>query len=363
MEHTIVYKEEGRYAGWPANYGIWSWGDEIVVGFTSGYHKLDAHFHARDTTRPFRTMQARSRDGGKTWGFKELPARIPGGLALSADEHVQSQYKLAGALEREDLSAKPIRSLSFMHPDFAMMCARTSLSAGARSMFYTSINRCQSWEGPYLIPDFGLNGVAARTDYQLLGPDDCLLFLTAAKENGEEGRVFCARTIDGGATFQFVSWIGEHPDRGFHIMPASVRLPSTRLLCALRCRDDLHNTESSNWIDLYASDDSGLTWRMFNRPVPVTGKGGNPPTLTRLKDGRLVLVYGYRNAPYGIRAKISTDEGATWGEEIILREDAGSFDIGYPRTTLSADGTLVTVYYYNDEKGGACYIAATRWKP
>ncbi len=39
MQHATIYREEGRYAGWPANYGIWSWGDEIVVGFTVGYHK------------------------------------------------------------------------------------------------------------------------------------------------------------------------------------------------------------------------------------------------------------------------------------------------------------------------------------
>ena len=41
MEHIEIYREKGRYAGWPANYGIWSWGDEIVVGFTLGYINPD----------------------------------------------------------------------------------------------------------------------------------------------------------------------------------------------------------------------------------------------------------------------------------------------------------------------------------
>ena len=44
MKHVIVYKEVGRYAGWPANYGIWSWGDEIVTGFTLGFHNNEADF-------------------------------------------------------------------------------------------------------------------------------------------------------------------------------------------------------------------------------------------------------------------------------------------------------------------------------
>ena len=35
VEHVVVYQEEGRFGGWPANHGAWSWDDEIVVGFGS----------------------------------------------------------------------------------------------------------------------------------------------------------------------------------------------------------------------------------------------------------------------------------------------------------------------------------------
>lgn len=53
IKHTTVYRAPGRYAGWPANYGIWSWEDEIVTGFTLGYHNDKGGFHARDTGQPF----------------------------------------------------------------------------------------------------------------------------------------------------------------------------------------------------------------------------------------------------------------------------------------------------------------------
>ena len=65
MHHVTVYRATGRYAGWPANYGIWSWGDEIVTGFTLGYHDNGGGFHARDTGRPFVAMQVRSRVVGQ----------------------------------------------------------------------------------------------------------------------------------------------------------------------------------------------------------------------------------------------------------------------------------------------------------
>ena len=80
------------------------------------------------------------------------------------------------------------------------MCGRTGLKAGARSWFYTSTDRCRSWQGPFSLPMFGFTGIAARTDYLVSGPSTCTLFLTAAKANGEEGRIFCARTTDGGRT-------------------------------------------------------------------------------------------------------------------------------------------------------------------
>lgn len=97
--------------------------------------------------------------------------------------------------------------------------------------------------------------------------------------------------------------------------------------------------------------------------MPDSGNGGNPPTLTRLADGRLCITYGSRNAPYGIRARLSSDNGLTWGADIVLREDAGSHDIGCTRTVQRPDGKLATAYSYNDAMGGSCYFAATNWTP
>jgi hypothetical protein len=64
-----------------------------------------------------------------------------------------------------------------------------------------------------------------------------------------------------------------------------------------------------------------------------------------------------------MRARISEDEGRTWGEEIILRDDAGCWDLGYPRAVQRKDGKIVSMYYYNDHLHGERYIAATIWDP
>src|SRR5262249_18506879 len=49
--HVVVYSEPGRFAGWPANHGIWSWGEEILVGCSRGYYQDRGRFHHIDHDR------------------------------------------------------------------------------------------------------------------------------------------------------------------------------------------------------------------------------------------------------------------------------------------------------------------------
>ena len=119
--------------------------------------------------------------------------------------------------------------------------------------------------------------------------------------------------------------------------------------------------EKSWWLEAFVSPDDGRSWYTLDQPR--INNAGNPATLTRLEDGRIVMVYGWRRAPYGIRVRISSDEGQTWSEETILRSDGQSWDLGYPRTVQRADGKIVTAYYFNDHRAKERYIAATLWDP
>jgi hypothetical protein len=81
-----------------------------------------------------------------------------------------------------------------------------------------------------------------------------------------------------------------------------------------------------------------------------TGRGGSPPALLKLSDGRLALGYIYRSR-YGSRVNVrfSSDNGKTWGCEIVLRcMDGSNTDVGYPRLIQRPDGNLVMIYYWNN---------------
>ena len=138
MQQVTIFLKEGRYGGWPANYGIWSWGDEIVVGFTLGYLKVGAGFHARDTGRPFMPMQARSLDGGQTWAVRATPCRTPGDRGLSADEHMSLGLGAQQALDAgmKNAPGDCPGQIDLLHPDFALMCGRSGLHAKATSWYH-----------------------------------------------------------------------------------------------------------------------------------------------------------------------------------------------------------------------------------
>ncbi len=342
LNHVIVYRETGRFAGWPANHGAWSWGDEILVGFEVGYfHRISKDEHAIDYDRPAEHVLARSRDGGQTWQIEK-----PEGLRPPPGEFVAG---VPTGTNGKPLSECP-GGVDFSNPDFILTARMTSVDAG-QSRFYVSTDRGHHWDGPFKLPDFGQTGIAARTDYLINGKHDLTLLLTAAKKNRLEGRVICVRTRDGAKTWEFESFVCPEPKgkKDYAIMPSSVRLEDGTILTAIR-----YNHRN----DLYLSADDGKSWQFLSRPVP---KVENPPSLTHLKDGRLVITYGHRFKPFGIRARLSGDAGKTWSKEIVLRDDGGCWDLGYPRTVQRPDGKLVTIYYYNENENRERFIGATIW--
>ena len=295
-------------------------------------------------------MLARSRDGGETWSIEDPGAK---GYLLT-DGAVLHGTPRPGIVVPELMESDG--GINFAHPDFALTLRTNSVDAGIGRFFYT-YDRGSTWKGPYRLPNFGAPGIAPRTDYIVNGESDCMIFLTAAKSDSEQGRPLCARTTDGGKTWNRVSWIGPEPG-GFSIMPASVRLSATEILVATRRREG-----PRRWIQAYLSQDNGVSWNDLSEPVRDAGIG-NPPAMIRLSDGRICLLYGYRGKPYSIRATLSGDGGRTWGEEILLRADGSSRDIGYVRAVQRPDGRVVGVYYFSDDvTGPECYIAATIWDP
>jgi hypothetical protein len=356
VQHVTVFYEEGKYGGWPANWGIWSWNNEILVGFTNADHKGEVSGHTYDVKTGLAKF-ARSLDGGKTWSIED---GYEVGITESTWEHnIGDKSQPAKALNT---------SIDFTHPDLALTLRARTLLDGTSS-FYYSYDRGRNWEGAYKLlvdfPDREPAGIVTRTDYIIEGQHELTAFLTVGFREGDKNwrEVAAVRTTDGGKTWKHLSWIG--PKGVNSIMPSSVRLDASRIITTIR------RTSPPEMVS-FLTEDNGLSWTQLNDPVQVDANG-HPPALLKLNDGRLCLVYLLRNAEtvpegIGVYVTFSNDNGQTWDAPVQLRGDDGAnWDIGYPGAVQLSNGNVVAVYYYNnanDENSPPWrYIAATIFNP
>jgi Neuraminidase (sialidase) len=130
-----------------------------------------------------------------------------------------------------------------------------------------------------------------------------------------------------------------------------VALRDGRVLAAMR-------SEKGASLSIIESADKGRTW---TAPQQITKDSEHPADLIQLADGRVLLVFGERNAPRGVHAMISAD-GRTWdnAKSIVLADDAPNTDCGYPSSVEVANGRVATLYYQLDDKTKAPESSSSR---
>ena len=147
------------------------------------------------------------------------------------------------------------------------------------------------------------------------------------------------------------------------VMATTVQLTNGKLV--LTYRNIFRGADREATIEAYVSEDRGVTWRHLST-IKTMKRSSNPPATVQLKDGRLVCIYGDRYVKE-IRGRYSTDDGETWGEEFVIRDDFAALDddpdLGYTRLVQRTDGKLVAMYYWATEDHPQQHIAASIWTP
>jgi len=87
---------------------------------------------------------------------------------------------------------------------------------------------------------------------------------------------------------------------------------------------------------------------------------GLPFHALKLPDNRVLLTYGYRQKPFGIRGRILNPECTDFAtaSEFIIRDDGGSGDLGYCWSSKLDKSRVLVVYYFNNDNN-LRYIAGT----
>ena len=289
---------------------------ELVVAYSGG---RDAH------VCPFgRVELMRSRDGGRTWSWPEVLLDSPiddrdsgvfetpsGSLLVTtftslAYETVLKEASGWTADKLERWQAANLRTTPEQR------------SALLDTWMLRSTDGGMTWSAPYRVPVNSPHGPTALAGGRLL---------YAGKQLWQPGqKVGVCESSDDGKTWRWLSDIPARPgDTRCSITNCT---PCRRRMAASSCTSAITIPRTRARPCRRESADGGRTW---TTPHAI-GVWGLPSHLLRLRDGRLLMSYGYRRAPFGNQARISSDHGGTWSEPIVISDDGAGGDLGYPST-------------------------------
>jgi hypothetical protein len=283
----------------------------------------------------------RSLDEGKTWSHPQVVWDTP------IDD------RDAGILEtpRGALLVSTFTSLVYeKQPKYREI--RQAIEAAQRqslldSWMLRSTDGGLTWSAAYRVPVNSPHGPIALSDGRLAYPGKVLY--------GKSGEIGVCFSVDDGLTWKDFAPIptraGDQHEN-YHELHG-VEVKPGHLLVHIRN----HNATNAQETLQSESLDGGETW---TAPRPI-GVWGLPSHLLRLRDGRLLMSYGYRRAPRGNHARVSNDQGRTWSEPKVLSDD-GSGDLGYPSTVELADGSLFALWYEVPKPGEAAALRTARFR-
>jgi hypothetical protein len=254
---------------------------------------------------------------------------------------------------------------AFVRPEGLQNLKSPFLTADDRAIFLggyllRSSDNGKTWKGPiyppHLSTEIYINAMGSPLPaynrgalvedrngriYWVVAVNDCnaprktSTHLLVSEDNGKSWHYSCPVATDKNATFS----------------ETSLYITSKGDLIAFMRTADLDDEAC-----IARSTDGGKSFQ----PWEKMGFQGHPLQALRLSDNKVLLVYGYRHEPYGIRARILNPECTDFRTtpEIILREDGGNADIGYPWSVQLDKNRILIVYYFNKD-GGTRHIAGT----
>jgi hypothetical protein len=183
------------------------------------------------------------------------------------------------------------------------------------------------------------------------GKDKRLYWVVASTAKSRPGKSATHLFIssDHGTTWTYSCPVASDEKVGFN-ETSLYETPKGDLIAFMRT--DAYNDHTA----VARSIDHGKTFQHWQD----AGFQGHPHYALRLPDKRVLLFYGYRHPPFGVRVRLldSECEQIESAPEIVVRDDGGNGDLGYPWARMISKHRALVVYYFN-KTNGTRYIAGT----
>ncbi len=353
LEDIVLYRDDMFYSSFPSI--VRRRDGELLVAFRRAPERRKLGEEGISHTDPnSQLVFVRSRDHGKTW------SRDP--ELIYANPFGGSQDPCMVQLQDGTIVCTSY-GWALLSPDFAKTLPDTHRhgpSGFLGGYVLRSPDGGDSWQQPFRPPHvpadatldvFGKPTPAYNRGAMCELPDGRLCWVVAANAELSPRRTETHLLIssDQGETWEYSCPVATDPQVTFN-ETSLYETPKGDLVAFLRTANFDDHTVVAR------STDHGKSFQ----PWQDAGFQGHPHYALRLPDKRVLLVYGYRHKPFGIRARVLDPECLNFATapEIILRDDGGNSDLGYPWATLLSKRRALVVYYFN-VGDGTRHIAGT----
>lgn len=353
VKDVVIYKDAQFYSSFPSAVNVK--GGEILVAFRrapdrkifgeSGSNHVDPNSYL---------VMVRSKDGENWTKEPELIYAHPFGGSQDP-----CLLKL-----RDGTLLCTSYGWAFLRPSGVSDLKKPSSLTAEKAVFLggyilRSLNNGKTWQGPvyppHIEPEIRYSAVGAPVPAYnrgalCEGKSGRIFWVVAATDAKSPSKTsnYLLTSDDKGTTWQYSGVVASDEKASFN-ETSVYETPKGDIVAFLR------TAGMDDQACIARSTDGGKTFQWEKM-----GFQGHPLNGMRLPDNRVLLTYGYRHKPFGIRARILNAECTDFATapEIILRDDGLNGDLGYSWPVL-LDKDRVLVVYYFAEADQVRHIAGT----
>ena len=224
----------------------------------------------------------------------------------------------------------------------------------------------KTWDTPVCIDYEGKNGRRSSVRGNVIELDDGSIIFGLATYDIDRSKRYIriVKSSNKGKTWEKLYDI-VHPDGCFMGEPNLFKTKSGKIACLIRTHviseernvyDD--GNEDMSHMHISFSYDDGQTWSV---PEKTKYTSPSPFHALQLKSGNVLMTYGHRYTPYGIKAVLLNGELTDIhdAEEIQIRDDGVNHDLGYTSSVQMPNGDILVTYYIFHKNNTIRYIAGT----
>lgn len=229
-----------------------------------------------------------------------------------------------------------------------------------------SYDNGQTWDNPICVEYEGKNEQRSSVRGNVIELDDgCLILaLTTYDKTFDKRFIIILKSCNQGITWEKINDI-IHPNGYFMGEPNLFRTETGKIVCLLRTHipnetRNVYDDGNSDMSPMHfcVSYDNGNTW---SDPEKTKFTSPSPFHALQLSSGNILVTYGHRYSPYGIKAFLVDGEfeNIHTAEEILIRDDGVNHDLGYTSSVQMPNGDILVTYYIFHENDTTRYIAGT----